>query len=54
MQVQLLHVQAEYGKYLPRLRSFGRLNGPAFRKLKADRSKDPNSFACCKDADEGI
>jgi len=54
VQVQLLLMQAEYGKYLPRLRSLERLNGPAFEQLKADWSKDPNNFACCKDADEGI
>ena len=54
VQGELLLMQAEYGKYLPRLRSFERLNGPAFEQLKADWSKDPSSFACCKDADEGI
>ncbi|DBA81385.1 TPA: hypothetical protein ACH3X2_006982 [Trebouxia sp. C0005] len=48
MQASLLNYylkrikEAEYGKYLPRLRSFERLNGPAFEKLKADWSKDPN------------
>lgn len=53
-QLRWLDMQAEYGKYLPRLRSFEKLNGPAFEQLKADWSKDPMSFARCKDAEDGI
>ena len=54
LQVQQLHMQSEYSKYLPRLRSFERQNGHEYEQLKADWSTDPNSFARCKDADEGI
>ena len=47
-------MQSTYCKYVPRLRAFEKLSGPAFQRLKADWEKSPGSVARCKNADSSI